>query len=177
MYKKIVTKDKLQQNDVYYLIEPKGKNFDPDFKPELTPKQMLKLGVFGGYYFRNYIDEYPKSWFKNVNISPNFKDPDLNYFKLNEISNKVLIKNMPEIFIIEGDKTFKNCLLRIGEKKSSNYVLMEIYDKIMNNSKLHPFEHVKLNLQQENDTYLVFKTEKKDEDIDKITTFLSKGSS
>ena len=32
------------------------------FKPDLSPKQMLEDGVFGGYYLGNTIDEYPKSW-------------------------------------------------------------------------------------------------------------------
>ena len=42
--------DLMQQGYVYYLTEPAGKNFHPDFKPELTPKEMLELGVFGGKY-------------------------------------------------------------------------------------------------------------------------------
>ena len=60
---------------------PTFKDF-PDFKPNLTPKQVFKLGSFGGTYYRpiyssitkkNYkandvIKEYPKSWFKNVDI-------------------------------------------------------------------------------------------------------------
>ncbi len=52
------------------------------FKPQLTPKQMLKLGVFGGSYFnKKQIREFPKSWFKNAKISKNF-DVDLNRFKI-----------------------------------------------------------------------------------------------
>jgi len=42
--------DLLQKGYVYFLTEPVGRNFDPSFKPELTPKEMLELGVFGGRY-------------------------------------------------------------------------------------------------------------------------------
>jgi len=51
------------------------------FKPELTPKQMLELGVFGGSYFGKKIKEFPKSWFKKAKISKNF-DVNLNRFKV-----------------------------------------------------------------------------------------------
>ena len=51
------------------------------FKPELTPKRMLELGVFGGSYFGNNIKEYPKNWFVNAKLSKNF-DVSLNRFKI-----------------------------------------------------------------------------------------------
>tara|TARA_Y100000590_G_scaffold297661_1_gene335486 strand:- start:534 stop:995 length:462 start_codon:yes stop_codon:yes gene_type:complete len=51
------------------------------FKPQLTPKQMLELGVFGGSYFGKKIKEFPKSWFKKAKISKNF-DVSLNRFKV-----------------------------------------------------------------------------------------------
>ena len=62
------------------------------FKPQLTPKQMLELGVFGGSYFGNKIDEFPKPWFKNTKISKNF-DINLNRFKVkSELSRDHWIK-------------------------------------------------------------------------------------
>ena len=42
------------------------------FKPELTPKKMMELGVFGGSYFGLNVKEYPQSWFKNVKLSKTF---------------------------------------------------------------------------------------------------------
>ena len=51
------------------------------FKPELTPKRMLELGVFGGSYFGKNIKEYPKNWFKNAKLSKNF-DIKINRFKI-----------------------------------------------------------------------------------------------
>ena len=43
---------------------------------------MLELGVFGGWYFKGNIDEYPKAWFKKAKISNSGYDINLNYFKI-----------------------------------------------------------------------------------------------
>ena len=42
------------------------------FKPDLSPKKMLELGVFGGSYFEGKVKEYPKSWFLKAKLSKNF---------------------------------------------------------------------------------------------------------
>lgn len=79
----IVVDDLMQRRYVYNLTELEGKNFDPNFKPELSPKQMLELGVFGGKYMTDCQDEYPREWFKKAKLCHEFHDPNLNYFKIN----------------------------------------------------------------------------------------------
>ena len=83
MKKKIVVNDKMQKNYVYYLTEPTGKNFATDFKPEVTPKQMLELGVFGGKYMTDCQKEFPKEWFENAKLDSQKHDPAKNFFKVN----------------------------------------------------------------------------------------------
>ncbi len=69
------------QNKYQYLCtEPIGKHFDPQFKPDLTPKEMLELGVFGGKYMTDCRDEFPKSWFVKAKLSPEKRNPKLNFF-------------------------------------------------------------------------------------------------
>lgn len=72
--------DLMQQDYVYYLTEPVGRNFDPAFKPELTPAQMLALGVFGGKYMTDCVREFPASWFRRAKLSPTRYDASLNFF-------------------------------------------------------------------------------------------------
>ncbi|MBN2880666.1 hypothetical protein JXM83_01315 [Candidatus Woesearchaeota archaeon] len=83
MNKKIVVNDLIQKNYIYYLTEPLGKNFHSEFKPELTPKQMLELGVFGGKYMTDCRAEFPSSWFTHAKLNSNFHDASLNYFGVN----------------------------------------------------------------------------------------------
>ena len=75
--------DKMQKSYSYHLVEKTGKNFDPEFKLELTPKQMLHLGIFGGKYMTDCRMEFPEDWFEKAKLDPNKHDPKLNLFGLN----------------------------------------------------------------------------------------------
>ncbi|MBN3039938.1 MAG: hypothetical protein JW867_02300 [Candidatus Omnitrophica bacterium] len=81
--RRIIVKDKMQKNYRYVCTEPIGKNFDPEFKPELSPKQMLELGIFGGKYMTDCQKEFPESWFTRAKLCPEKHDPKLNYFGVN----------------------------------------------------------------------------------------------
>ena len=81
MKTKIIVNDKMQ-NTHYFLTEEIGENFHKDFKPELTPKELLALGIFGGKYMTDCKDEFPSDWFENAKFSSKTKDITLNYFKV-----------------------------------------------------------------------------------------------
>lgn len=76
----VVVNDRMQQGYRYTRTAPMGKAFDPDFQPELTPAEMLELGVFCGKYMTDCADEFPASWFKKAKLSPERPDCSLNYF-------------------------------------------------------------------------------------------------
>ncbi len=80
---RVVVNDLMQQGYVYYLTEPMGRNFHPDFRPELTPREMLGLGVFGGKYMTDCRDEFPAEWFLNARLCHERHDPALNFFGVN----------------------------------------------------------------------------------------------
>jgi len=81
--KKIIVNDIMQKDYAYLLTEPMGKNFHSDFKPELTPKELLRLGIFGGKYMTDCGREFPKDWYREARLCPERHDPDLNFFKIN----------------------------------------------------------------------------------------------
>ncbi len=80
MKRTIRVNDKMQKGYQYTCTEPVGKKFDPEFKPDLSPKEMLALGVFGGKYMTDCLKEFPASWFTKAKLSPEKKNPKLNYF-------------------------------------------------------------------------------------------------
>ncbi len=75
----VTVTDKFQTNYSYILSAPEGKNFDPEFKPQLTPKQMLKLGVFGGEYYADKPSDIPADWLVGVPLNKEY-NAKLNFF-------------------------------------------------------------------------------------------------
>src|SRR5215470_8637718 len=72
--------DRMQRGYSYSLTAPIGRNFDPEFRPELTPKEMLALGIFCGKYMTDCREEFPASWFAQAQLSQSGRDCSLNYF-------------------------------------------------------------------------------------------------
>ncbi len=81
--KRIVVNDLMQKNYSYTLTQPIGENFDPEFCPDLSPKQMLEMGVFGGKYMTDCKEEFPKDWFSEAKLCHEKHDPGLNFFGVN----------------------------------------------------------------------------------------------
>ena len=81
--RRVEVNDLMQQGYSYLLSEPQGKHFHADFRPQLTPKQMLELGVFGGKYMTDCAAEFPDDWFERARLCPERHDPGLNFFGVN----------------------------------------------------------------------------------------------
>jgi hypothetical protein len=79
----ILVNDRMQQGYAYWLTEATGCNFHADFKPQLTPKNMLEIGVFGGKYMTDCAREFPADWFRNAKLCAQRHDGKLNWFGVN----------------------------------------------------------------------------------------------
>jgi hypothetical protein len=80
---RVVVNDLMQSNYVYERIARPGRDFDEGFEPELTPGEMLSLGVFGGKYMTDCGDEFPRSWYAKAKLCHERHDPALNFFGVN----------------------------------------------------------------------------------------------
>ena len=76
----IIVNDTMQNGYRYVLTAASGRGFDPEFKPQLTPAEMLRLGVFGGKYMTDCRREFPKSWFVHAKLAHAKRDVSLNFF-------------------------------------------------------------------------------------------------
>ena len=80
--KTVLVNDRMQRDYSYDLSHLPGCNFDPEFRPQLTPQKMLAMGVFGGKYMTDCHDEFPAEWFETAKLSPKRHDPKLNFFQV-----------------------------------------------------------------------------------------------
>jgi len=78
----VLVHDRMQTGYRYQLVEPVGQHFDEHFQPQLTPKKMLAMGVFGGKYMTDCRQEFPADWFENAKLSPDRHDAKLNFFQV-----------------------------------------------------------------------------------------------
>ncbi len=76
----VTVNDKMQKRYRYQRVAAPGRRFDPEFKPQLTPREMLRLGVFGGKYLTDCRREFPKSWFTGAKLAAGRRDYGLNFF-------------------------------------------------------------------------------------------------
>ena len=76
----VIVNDKMQRGYRYNLVAPMGRKFDREFCPDLTPKEMLALGIFGGKYMTDCRAEFPANWFARAKLAPAGRDCSLNYF-------------------------------------------------------------------------------------------------
>jgi hypothetical protein len=83
MTRDVVVHDRMQQGYTYEITESAGRNFHPDFKPELTPIDMLRIGVFGGKYMTDCTGEFPREWFEHAKLCHERHDASLNCFGVN----------------------------------------------------------------------------------------------
>lgn len=81
--REVCVRDLMQDGYRYRLTEPTGRNFHPAFKPELTPAEMLRIGVFGGKYMTDCTAEFPAEWFDRAKLCRERHDPALNCFGVN----------------------------------------------------------------------------------------------
>src|ERR1051325_6618483 len=80
---RVEVNDLMQKRYVYFRTKPIGRGFRPGFTPELTPAQMLQLGVFGGKYMTDCRKEFPGSWFRKAKLCRQRHDSALNFFEVN----------------------------------------------------------------------------------------------
>jgi hypothetical protein len=77
---RVEVNDLMQKGYVYFRTKPVGRAFRAGFVPELTPRQMLALGVFGGKYMTDCRKEFPASWFKKAKLCRDRHESSLNFF-------------------------------------------------------------------------------------------------
>lgn len=76
----VIVSDKMQQGYCYRRVARPGQDFAPGFEPQLTPREMLELGVFEGHYLTDCRAEFPTEWFEKARLNPERPDITCNCF-------------------------------------------------------------------------------------------------
>jgi hypothetical protein len=97
-----------------------------------------------------------------------FEKKLLNYLTLNTLFEKVEIEGIPEVFIINGNERYKSCILKIGATNISISKIADLYQQIVKNQAISQYHYVKLNLENDLNTYLVLKTNEPIKTIERI---------
>jgi hypothetical protein len=131
--KTIHVNDKMQNNYSYQLSELPGKNFDKEFKPHLSPKQMLVMGVFEGKYLNDCENEFPREWYSAAKKAGKLSltaDISINQFKIKSRLSLQEWRKRHWIPITKGDEDVRGwfqwyCRYWIG-RRDPNVDLIQI---------------------------------------------------
>jgi non-homologous end joining protein Ku len=158
----ITVNDRMQRDYRYERVEPVGRNFDPEFKPDLTPAEMLGLGVFGGKYMTDCGDEFPTSWFEHAKLATGSRDSSLASTHTMEVDSFVprdaidqrfldtpyyVTPNEPaghEAFAVIREATRHKAMMAVGRlvlSKRERVIALAPYDKgLLGTTLRYPYE-------------------------------------
>lgn len=82
MPRTVTVNDSFQTNYQYERVAPIGQEYAAEFTPELTPPEMLALGIFGGVYMNDCQGEFPREWFESARLSDHGPDSAYNFYEI-----------------------------------------------------------------------------------------------
>lgn len=98
-----------------------------------------------------------------------FSQKLLNYLELTTLFHKVELEGIQEIVIITGNEEYKSSLLKVSDDDNDSILEMaELYKKVLSNQKITHYHYVKLNVDSENNVFLVLKGDSDNESIERI---------
>ena len=107
--RQLSVRNKMQKRTYRYTLTARpGKDFDRRFRPELTPAQMLRRGVFEGKYLNDCMFEFPREWYASAlrrgKLSPEGADPSVNEFGIKSRKSLRYWREKKWIPIVPGDR-------------------------------------------------------------------------